>query len=107
MNRDLFEVIVPFAAGGIVLLLLGFASGLITTTSSARSDVAMARIDERATICHEAAMASLAEATEPVDFTGMEGRQRRNALASDFVIASGDDRTDRLVLEECSKRLDA
>ena len=106
MKRNLFDVTVPFTAGGVVFLLLAFASGIVTPTNSARSDVAMARIDERATICHEAAMTVLAEATQPQDFSGIKGRQLRDSLARDFVIPSGDARTDRRVLEECSKRLD-
>ena len=106
MKKDVFDVGIPFAAGGVVFLLAAFASGIVTPTQSAQSDVAMARINERATICHEAAMTVLAEATQPQDFSGIGGRQLRDSVARDFVIPSGDAGTDRLVLEECSKRLD-
>jgi hypothetical protein len=106
MKKDLFDLGVPFAAGGVVFLLAAFASGAVTATNTSQLNVAKARIDERATICQEAAMTVLAEATQPTDFSGVEGKKRRDALAMDFVIPSGDDRTDRLVLDECSKRLD-
>jgi hypothetical protein len=106
MKKDVFDVAVPFTAGGVIFLLLAFTSGIVTPTDSARSDVAMARIDERATICHEAAMTVLAESTQPQDFSGFGGRQLRDSLARDFVIPSGDAGTDRLVLQECSNRLD-
>jgi hypothetical protein len=106
MKRDLFDLGVPFAAGGVVFLLGAFASGAVTPTNIAQLNVAMARVDERATICQEAAMTVLAEATQTDDFSGLAGKKRRDALAMDFVIPSGDARTDRLVLDECSKRLD-
>ena len=106
MKKDLFDLGVPFLGGGVVFLLATFASGAITATSTAQLNVAKARIDERATICQDAAMTVLAESTQPMDFSGVEGKKRRDSLAMDFVIPSGDARTDRLVLQECSKRLD-
>jgi hypothetical protein len=106
MKKNLFDLGVPFAAGGVVFLLATFASGSITATSTAQMNVAKARIDERATICQDAAKTVLAESTQAMDFSGVQGKKRRDALAMDFVIPSGDARTDRLVLEECSKRLD-
>jgi hypothetical protein len=106
MKKNLFDLGVPFAAGGVVFLLATFASGSITATSTAQMNVAKARIDERATICQEAAMTVLAESTQPTDFSGLPGKKLRDSLAMDFVIPSGDAQKDRLVLQECSKRLD-
>jgi hypothetical protein len=99
-HRDLFLIGVPFVAGGIVFLLVAFATGLVTTTSASRTNIAMARIDERATMCFDAATA----------FLSTEGSGTSTptnaALAEQFFATSGDKRTDTLVRERCQKMLD-
>jgi hypothetical protein len=99
-HRDLFLLGVPFVAGGIVCLLAAFATGLITTTSAARTDIAMARIDERATICFEAATAFLSTESSGTSVP------TNAALAEQFFATSGDKRTDTLIRERCQKMLD-
>jgi hypothetical protein len=100
-HKDLFLIGVPFLAGGVVFLLVAFATGLVTASSTSRANVAMARVDERATMCFDAATAYLATAQGQAD-----GPITR-ALAEQFSIASGDARTDTLVQEACRKKLDA
>jgi hypothetical protein len=106
MKSDLFTLGVPFVAGGIVFLLAGFGSGLVTTSSDARLSAQNARDDARANICEKAATAHFAEIGEKMpDFEGMTGRDERKALAADFLVSSGDEKIDRLALESCSEKL--
>lgn len=98
MKKDVFEVGVPFIAGGVVFLLLAAGTGIITTSGTSRTDVAAARINERATMCFDAATAHL-------NASGQQAGQTAAALAQEFAIASGDKRTDTLVQEECRKKL--
>ena len=101
MKKDLFLIGVPFVAGGVVFLLLAFGTGIVTTTSTSRINIAMARVDERATMCFDAASAYLLT-------RGAEPNGPTNAsLAEQFFTTSGDKRTDTLVREECQKRLGA
>ena len=64
MKKDLFTLGVPFVAGGIVFLLAGFTTGLMTTSSDARLGAQNARVDARASICQKAATAHFAEIGE-------------------------------------------
>jgi hypothetical protein len=103
MKKSLFDLGVPFLAGGVVSLLGAYGAGLITATSTARMNIAEARIDERATMCHAAAVAYLAEQTT----ARVAGFAGSNALAEQFVVATGDASIDRMVREACSKKLSA
>jgi hypothetical protein len=100
-DRDWFLIGVPFVAGGIVFLLLCFGTGIVTATSTSRTNVAMARVDERAIICFDAATAYLSTPD------GQLHPPERAALAAQFLTASGDKRTDTLVGEACRKKLGA
>jgi hypothetical protein len=101
MNRDLFSIGVPFLAGGIVFLLLCFGTGIVTASSTSRMNVAMARVDERATMCFDAATAHI------LTSGGQVGGPASSALAEQFFTTSGDKRTDTLVQEQCRKKLGA
>ena len=106
MKKDLFTLGVPFVAGGIVFLLAGFTTGLMTTSSDARLGAQNARVDARANICQEAATAHFAEIGEAMpDFEGMAGREQRDAVAAEFLISSGNESIDRLALKSCSEKL--
>jgi hypothetical protein len=98
MDRDFLSIGVPFVAGGAVFLLIAFATGIVTLGGTSRTDVAAARIDERATICFDAATAHL-------NASGKQAGQTAAALAQEFTITSGDKGTDALVQEECRKKL--
>jgi hypothetical protein len=100
-DRDWFMLGVPFVAGGIVFLLLCFGTGIITATSTSRANLAMARIDERATICFDAATAFLSTPD------GQLNPPATQALAEQILTASGDKRTDTLVGEASRKKLGA
>jgi hypothetical protein len=105
MKTPYFDVGVPFIAGGVVFLLIAYGTGLMTAANTARANVAAARIDERAIICQEAAIAYLAEkAGNPSGVTSAEAEQRK-ALAEQFYVSSGDVSKDRAGREECSKKL--
>ena len=98
-DRDRFLIGVPFIGGGVIFLLLAFGSGIITATNTARANVALARIDERATICFDAATAYLSTPDG-------QGQAPASAdLVAQFVTASGDKRTDTMVGEACRKKL--
>jgi hypothetical protein len=99
-DRDLFSIGVPFVAGGVVALLLGFGSGMFTATSTSLMNVSSARVDERATICFEAVSAYLLTADGQ-----LQEAAARALLPERFLIASGDKRTDTRVKEECRKKL--
>ena len=45
VKQSLFEVAVPFLAGGIVFLLVGFGTGLIGTTGASNINIAAARVN--------------------------------------------------------------
>ena len=97
MKTPYFEVGVPFVAGGVVFMLIAYGTGLMTASNTAKADVAAARIDERAVMCQEAAVAHLAGAPAAADQT--------RALAEQFYISSGDVTKDRAGREECSRKL--
>ena len=99
MQKDLFSIGVPFIGGGVVFLLLAFGTGIVTATSTSRMDIAMARVDERATMCFDAATAFLATAE------GQAVGTVKREFAEQFFVASGDRRTDTLVQDECRKKL--
>ena len=106
-NRPYFEVGVPFLAGGVVFLLIAYVTGAMTAVNTANANVAAARIDERAIICQEAAVAYLAQKPDqtPGGVAGAEAADLRKALAEQFYVASGDVSRDRTGREECSKKL--
>ena len=101
MKKDWFLLGVPFVAGGIVFLLAAYLTGIVTPTSTSRMNVAMARVDERATMCFDAATAFL---SAQVPGTAVLASA---TLAEQFLSASGDKRTDTLVREQCQKKLEA
>jgi hypothetical protein len=101
MNKDLFSIGVPFVAGGVVFLLLAFGTGIITATSTSRTNIALARVDERALMCFDAASAYLL--AHGADANGAT----HATLAEQFLATSGDKRTDTLVREACQKKLGA
>jgi hypothetical protein len=99
-KRDLFSIGVPFVAGGVVALLIGFSTGMFTATSTSLANVVSARVDERATICFEAVSAYLLTPDGQI-----QEAAARALLPAQFLIASGDKRTDTRVKEECRKKL--
>lgn len=108
MKKDIFPIAVPFLGGGVVFLLVAFTSGVMVTATDARNTALAARVDARASICREAAMAHYAGLGEAMpDFTGMAGRQTRDGVAADFLVASGNQTIDRLALQSCSEKLAA
>jgi hypothetical protein len=100
MKTPYFEVGVPFVAGGVVFMLIAYSTGLMTASNTARADVAAARIDERALMCQEAAVAYLAQ-----NAGGAGAADQAKALAEQFYISSGDVSKDRAGREECSRKL--
>lgn len=100
MDRDYFQIGVPFLAGGIVFMLVAYGTGLMTASNTARADVLAARIDERASMCQEAAVAYLAQ-----NAGGPGAAEQAKALAEQFYVATGDVNNDRAGREECSRKL--
>jgi hypothetical protein len=98
-RKDLFSIGVPFVAGGVVFLLLAFGTGIITATSTARMSASLARIDERASMCFDAATAFLATAQ------GQAAGPITREFAEKFSIASGNRTTDTMVQDQCRKKL--
>jgi hypothetical protein len=109
LKRDLFDVGVPFFGGGVVFLLGLYGLGMITPTSVAQDRLAQALVNDRATLCQQAALAHLADAgdTTPLNATGMAAREMRDELAAAFFTESGDLVRDRLVRAACSQKLNA
>jgi hypothetical protein len=104
MKKSLFELGVPFIAGGVIFMLAAYGTGLMTASNTARANVAAARIDERAVMCQEAAVAYLAQKAEQ---TPGAAAAVPKVLAEQFLVASGDAGKDRMVLEECARKLSA
>jgi hypothetical protein len=90
---------VPFVAGGVVFMLIAYGTGLMTASNTARADVVAARIDERAIMCQEAAVAYLAQNA------GAGAADQAKALAEQFYVATGNVNNDRAGREECSRKL--
>lgn len=109
VNRDYFEVGVPFVGGGVVFLLGFYLLGLIVPANVARSDLASALVHDRAVLCHQAVVAHLAQTGDTTDLTaaGMASRETREALAAKFTVESGDAVKDRLVRDACRDMLGA
>jgi hypothetical protein len=103
MKKSLFDLGVPFLAGGVLFLLTAYGTGLVTASNTARENVAAARIDERAVMCQEAAVAYLAHKAEQTPVAAATDLPK--ALAEQFFVATGDARRDRMVLEECTRKL--
>ncbi len=104
MKKEIFPIAVPFIAGGIVFALFAMATGIVTPTSTSEKNIALARIDERATICFDAATAQMAAAE--VVAAGVT-QTVKQVVAADFVSASGDRQTDTMVREACQRKLNA
>jgi hypothetical protein len=102
VKQGLFEIAVPFLAGGIVFLLIGFGTGIIGTIGSSNINIAAARVDERATFCVAAAQVVLERTGESVD--AMDTAQKRTFVAT-LIPPSEDKRSDTLVMEQCADRL--
>ncbi len=102
VRQDAFEFGVPFLAGGIVSLLVGFGTGLIGTTGSSDINIAAARVNERATFCVAAAQAVLKRTGESVE--AMDTAKKRTFVAA-LIPPSEDKRSDTLVMEQCANRL--
>jgi hypothetical protein len=100
MKTPYFDIGVPFVAGGIVFMLIAYGTGLMTASNTARADVVAARIDERAIMCQEAAIAYLAQKAG-----GTGAADQAKALAEQFYVATGDVNNDRAGREECSRKL--
>jgi hypothetical protein len=109
VKRDFFDIGVPFLSGGVVFLLGLYGLGMITPTNVARDRLAQALVNDRATLCQQAALTHLATVgdTTPLNATGMAAREMRDALAAEFFTESGDVVRDRLVREACSQKLNA
>lgn len=109
MRKSLFDLGVPFLGGGVIFLLVAFGTGAITATNTSTANVAMARIDERAAMCQEAALAYLAETGKqvPADRSGTEARDLTKALADKFFLTTGDVTKDKMIKEACSSKLNA
>ncbi len=109
LKNPVFDIGLPFLGGGVVILLSFYGLGWITPTNTARNNVEAARIDERASVCQQAAIAHLAEVGDirVLNETGVLAREMRDALAEEFVLESGDAVKDRLVREACSSKLGA
>jgi hypothetical protein len=102
MKTPYFDVGVPFLAGGVVFLLIAYGTGAMTAVNTANANVAAARIDERAIMCQEAAVAYLAQKSG-IPAAGEADMPK--ALAEQFYVASGDVSKDRAGREECSRKL--
>jgi hypothetical protein len=100
MKTPYFDIGVPFVAGGIVFMLIAYGTGLMTASNTASADVAAARIDERAIMCQEAAVAYLAQ-----NAGGPGAADQAKALAEQFYVATGNVNNDRAGREECSRKL--
>lgn len=104
MKKEIFPIAVPFIAGAIVFGLFAMATGIVTPTSTSDRNIALARIDERAMICFDAATAHMAAAETVAAGVTPTVKQ---AVAADFISASGDRQTDSMVREACQRKLDA
>ena len=102
VRQDAFEFAVPFLAGGIVSLLVGFGTGLIGTTGSSDINIAAARVNERATFCVAAAQAVLERTGESVE--ALDTAKKRTFVTA-LIPPSDDKRSDTLVMEQCADRL--
>jgi hypothetical protein len=100
MKTPYFEVGVPFVAGGVVFMLIAYGTGLMTASNTARANVVAARIDERAIMCQEAAVAYLAQ-----NAGGPGAAEQAKVLAEQFYVATGNVNNDRAGREECSRKL--
>jgi hypothetical protein len=106
MNRPYFDMGVPFLAGGVVFLLVAYLTGAMTATNTANANVAAARIDERAIMCQEAAVAYLTHKAEQTPAgVAADAADLPKALAEQFYVASGDISKDRAGREECTRKL--
>jgi hypothetical protein len=102
VRQAVFDVAVPFIAGGIVFLLVGFGTGVIGTTGSSNINITAARVNERATFCVAAAQVALERTGENVE--AMDTSQKRT-LVEALIPPSEDRRSDTLVKEQCADRL--
>jgi hypothetical protein len=109
MQKDYFDIGVPFVAGGVVFLLAFYLLGLIVPANVAWEQVTSAVVHDRAISCHKAVVAHLAEIGDTTDLkvTGMESRAMRDELAAEFTVDTDDVSRDRLVRQACSEMLNA